>query len=56
MKSDKGRLFKILSPKNGGRLVAEKIGRNEPCKCGSGLKAKKCNCGVELKTYLSFKN
>ncbi len=26
-------------------LVSEKIGRNEPCRCGSGKKAKKC-CGA----------
>ena len=26
-------------------LQAEKIGRNEPCKCGSGKKYKKC-CGL----------
>jgi SEC-C motif-containing protein len=25
-------------------LIVEKIGRNDPCKCGSGLKYKKC-CG-----------
>lgn len=27
--------------------TVEKIGRNDPCWCGSGKKAKKC-CGVEV--------
>ncbi len=31
------------APCNG--LVAEKVGRNAPCKCGSGKKAKRC-CGT----------
>jgi SEC-C motif-containing protein len=25
-------------------IIAEKVGRNDPCPCGSGLKYKKC-CG-----------
>jgi len=28
------------------RRSAEKVGRNDPCPCGSGLKFKKC-CGAE---------
>ena len=28
--------------------ISVRIGRNEPCKCGSGKKYKKC-CGPELK-------
>jgi uncharacterized protein YecA (UPF0149 family) len=34
--------------------VAQKTGRNEKCKCGSGKKAKKC-CGVETKYYQTNK-
>ncbi|NLZ45974.1 MAG: preprotein translocase subunit SecA [Clostridiales bacterium] len=33
------------SLKSGGRTVGKKIGRNDPCPCGSGKKYKKC-CGA----------
>lgn len=33
------------SLKNGGRTVSKKVGRNDPCPCGSGKKYKKC-CGA----------
>ncbi len=36
---------KAIAPKRGpGVQAADKVGRNEPCKCGSGKKSKKC-CG-----------
>lgn len=28
------------------RRSAQKVGRNDPCPCGSGLKFKKCRCGL----------
>jgi uncharacterized protein YecA (UPF0149 family) len=28
------------------RRAAAKVGRNDPCPCGSGLKFKKCGCGL----------
>jgi uncharacterized protein len=28
------------------RRAADKVGRNDPCPCGSGLKFKKCRCGL----------
>jgi uncharacterized protein YecA (UPF0149 family) len=31
-------------------LIAEKLNRNDKCKCGSGKKAKYC-CGAETKYY-----
>lgn len=39
----------------------KKVGRNEPCPCGSGKKAKNCNCGKAeqyfyLKSDLKRKN
>lgn len=34
----------------GGHLIAKPIGRNEPCPCGSGKKAKNC-CGAVTKYY-----
>lgn len=33
------------TPGSKGRSLVEKIGRNEPCPCGSGVKNKKC-CNV----------
>ena len=30
------------------RKVKDKVGRNDPCPCGSGKKYKKC-CGMDLK-------
>ena len=39
------RQVKIITPAAGFTgLKAEKVSRNAPCRCGSGLKAKKC-CG-----------
>ena len=35
-------LEKMLSPVS--PIISEKIGRNDPCQCGSGKKYKKC-CG-----------
>jgi len=31
---------------------SKKIGRNEPCKCGSGVKSKNC-CGTETKYFIN---
>lgn len=31
-------------------ILVKKIGRNEPCPCGSGKKAKNC-CGTEPKYF-----
>ncbi|MCM1480230.1 MAG: SEC-C metal-binding domain-containing protein [Muribaculaceae bacterium] len=33
---------------NAPRKVGAKVGRNDPCPCGSGKKYKKC-CGMDLK-------
>ena len=41
---------KRCSPHAGYNLGAKKIGRNEPCPCGSGKKAKNC-CGTETQYY-----
>jgi CDGSH-type Zn-finger protein len=39
------RKVKLISPQEGHvGLVAQKVGRNDFCRCGSGLKAKRC-CG-----------
>ena len=39
------RKVKVISPENGFTgLKAQKLGRNALCRCGSGLKAKRC-CG-----------
>lgn len=32
----------ILDSLLGGKAVRKKVGRNDPCPCGSGLKFKKC--------------
>jgi SWIM/SEC-C metal-binding protein len=37
-------LEKMLNPTN--TAVSNKVGRNDPCPCGSGKKYKKC-CGAE---------
>lgn len=42
----------IFFPGNGKPIHALKTSRNEPCPCGSGLKAKKC-CGTETKLFKS---
>ncbi|MBV5329762.1 MAG: SEC-C domain-containing protein [Chlorobium sp.] len=39
-------------PGNGSPFRTIKISRNDPCKCGSGKKAKNC-CGVETMMYHS---
>ncbi|WP_367179854.1 SEC-C metal-binding domain-containing protein [uncultured Rikenella sp.] len=40
-----------IQPKSGyNLLVSKKVGRNAPCRCGSGKKAKHC-CGAETKYY-----
>lgn len=45
------RKVKLIHPANKGEhLVARSVGRNTPCKCGSGKKAKHC-CGAETKYY-----
>lgn len=36
----------IVRPGNTVRRAAPKVGRNDPCPCGSGLKAKRCQCGA----------
>ena len=36
------------STENTPRKVTKKVGRNDPCPCGSGKKYKKC-CGMDLK-------
>lgn len=44
-----GRTFEFYQADKGYfGLLSEKIGRNEPCPCGSGKKAKKC-CGTQTK-------
>jgi uncharacterized protein YecA (UPF0149 family) len=43
----KGRVVEIVSSSYSNskpRIVKNKIGRNDPCSCGSGFKFKKC-CG-----------
>lgn len=43
---------KLITPEPGMTgLKAEKIGRNDPCRCGSGRKAKNC-CG-NITAYFS---
>jgi len=41
---------KLLNPSSPVK-VALKIGRNEPCPCGSGKKYKKCCIGKNIKTF-----
>ena len=36
-----------LAPMRSGTPIEGKVGRNEPCPCGSGLKSKRC-CGSSL--------
>ena len=49
----KKRLVDFLG--NGGSpLIAQKIGRNDFCRCGSGKKAKRC-CGTDTRYYLTGK-
>lgn len=41
----------LITPRKGdNQITARKTGRNEPCPCGSGKKAKRC-CGAETKYY-----
>lgn len=40
----------ILVRNDGKPLTAMKTGRNQECRCGSGLKAKRC-CGSSTKYY-----
>lgn len=47
------RPLKLIGPQIGGSLLARHIGRNDPCRCGSGKKAKLC-CGAETQ-YKSTK-
>ena len=35
----------LVSASQGPLVVGDKVGRNDPCPCGSGKKYKKC-CGV----------
>ena len=42
--ADKKKELYLEQKKSGTVIVGKKIGRNEPCPCGSGLKYKKC-CG-----------
>lgn len=37
---------------NGAPFEARKVGRNDPCPCGSGKKAKNC-CGTETQYHYS---
>jgi hypothetical protein len=39
---------------NGTPIRAKKVGRNEPCPCGSGKKSKNC-CGTETKYFVKKK-
>ncbi|WP_363324062.1 SEC-C metal-binding domain-containing protein [uncultured Rikenella sp.] len=51
MKSTTTRHVTCIRPKQGYDLVvSNKIGRNTPCPCGSGKKAKHC-CGTKTKYY-----
>ena len=48
------RKVQVISPKEGGQLLARKFGRNEPCYCGSGKKVKNC-CKVTTKYFTQRK-
>lgn len=37
------------------RRMFQKVGRNDLCPCGSGLKFKKCSCFNHEKTYFDVK-
>lgn len=37
------------------RRVYQKINRNDPCPCGSGLKFKQCECFQHNKTYFNYR-
>jgi len=50
-KTEKKRKVTLIM-NEGKPFIADKTGRNEKCRCGSGLKAKKC-CGTKTKYYLS---
>ncbi len=41
---------RLISPEENCHLVVRKIGRNEPCPCGSGKKVKHC-CQTTAKYY-----
>lgn len=40
---------------NGSPMLAAKVNRNQPCRCGSGKKQKQC-CGTSTKYFYSKKN
>ncbi|MFZ2087640.1 MAG: SEC-C metal-binding domain-containing protein, partial [Desulfobaccales bacterium] len=45
------RVMEVLAAEEGRQaLVQGKIGRNDPCPCGSGLKYKKCHGGAKTAT------
>lgn len=50
MKDTKERKVSFMSS-NGAPIRSEKVGRNDPCPCGSGKKAKNC-CGAETRYYV----
>ncbi len=51
MKNEEKHLVTLIRPRKGYDLVvSKKTGRNAPCPCGSGKKAKHC-CGAETKYY-----
>jgi preprotein translocase subunit SecA len=50
MKGKDGQILKVINPPTGGAIQSgslggafEKVGRNDPCPCGSGKKYKKCH-------------
>lgn len=40
---------KRVKQKNGSEIVINRVGRNEPCLCGSGIKFKYCKCSKNIK-------
>lgn len=47
--------LKKLQPEPQVRRIFQKIGRNDPCPCGSGLKFKQCSCFNHEHSYYDFK-
>jgi len=46
----KVKVYNAPSDAKGGGIHVKKIGRNDPCPCGSGLKVKHC-CGMTKRYY-----
>ena len=50
MSNHEKRLVPFIS-NDGKSFISKKVGRNQKCECGSGLKQKKC-CGIQTKYYV----